>query len=81
MFSCSFRRGDKKEPIAFMKTSRRFCENQPSLLCKRAVAFMKTSSRLGMSVVLFCRKSFSDFLGKAIKRLNRLAIQSIVYCG
>ena len=22
----------KKEPIAFMKTSRRFCENQPSLL-------------------------------------------------
>lgn len=41
---------------------------------------MKTSRRLGMSVVLFCRKSFSDFLGKAIKRLNRLAIQSIVYC-
>lgn len=40
---------------------------------------MKTSRRLGMSVVLFCRKSFSDFWGKAIKRLNRLAIQSFVY--
>ena len=41
---------------------------------------MKTSRRLEMSVVLFCRKSSSDFLGKAIKGLNRLAIQSIIYC-
>ena len=69
-----------KPAVVFVKTSRRFCENEPSFLWKPAVAFVKTSRRLGMSVVLFCRKSFSDFLGKAIKRLNRLAIQSIVYC-
>ena len=45
MFSCSFRRGDKKELVVFMKTSRRFYENEPSFLWKQAVVFMKTSRR------------------------------------
>ena len=42
MFSCSFLRGDKKELVVFVKTSCRFCENEPLFVWKQAVAFMKT---------------------------------------
>ena len=49
-----------------MKTSRRFSENKPSLRNLRCVVLLK---------------KFLTFFGEGNKKLNRLAIQSIVYCG
>ena len=131
MFSCSFLRGDKKELVVFVKTSCRFCENEPLFVWKQAVVFMKTSRRfyeneplfvwkqavvfvktsrcfyenkpllLWKPTVVFVKtsrrfcenkpslrdvrcvvlsKKFLRFFGEGNERLNRLAIQSIVYC-